>query len=733
MKIVFPICSLLLWALTLNASTVELTSGMVVRSSVSFTAKKYYINAPKESGVPVLIIEGKNIVVDFNGAILQGSNDIGRPDDMYGLAICIKKGSENILIKNANIHGYKIGILADSVRNLTIDQSDLSYNWRQHLQSNRLREDISDWMSYHNNENDEWLRYGAAIYLKNCNKATVTHTTVMDGQCALMMTKCDNAVIRDNIFSFNSGIGIGLYRSSNNTIYHNRLDYNVRGFSAGKYHRGQDSAALLLFEQCNNNIIAFNTATHSGDGFFLWAGQSTLDTGLGGCNDNLVYGNDFSCAPANGVEVTFSRNLIMKNIIMDCDYGIWGGYSYESDITDNTFANNRIGIAIEHGQDINIALNRFTKDQTAIKLWSGEKQPVDWIYSQKKNTSSRNYWIAANGFTMNPVAFDIMGTDTVVFSGNTRLDVDQHFVFGDDINNIDTSREDEVLDMDYQPDERIRKLGISERPAQILPEGKNEMRITEWGPYDFQYPLIWLKNIDSNGIYQFEILGPAGHWTIEHIDGFQLLEKGEGNFPSYLTAKADPGISDRTIRLNFTGPSFPDKFGNRQDSSVTRVFAYREFDPQTKWSVNWYNWDAEHDPGKDYAKFTEVLNGVPFHSAITDKVDFTWWGAVDKGLPADSFATVAVTKIQLKENNYYIGITADDYAKLYIDGKEVINAWDTAYTKPDENTHHHQLIRLSSGEHEFRIIQADRTGLSALQFYLYPEEKTKIVQPRGGM
>ena len=47
----------------------------------------------------------------------------------------------------------------------------------------------------------------------------------------------------------------------------------------------------------------------------------------------------------------------MKNIIKDCDHGSWGGYSYDTDITDNSFENNRIGIAIEHGQNINIALN----------------------------------------------------------------------------------------------------------------------------------------------------------------------------------------------------------------------------------------------------------------------------------------------------------------------------------------------------------------------------------------
>ncbi|MEO8174614.1 MAG: right-handed parallel beta-helix repeat-containing protein, partial [Sediminibacterium sp.] len=472
------VCLFIFSHLLLNAQTIDLKAGMVINASVTVNATRYYLDANSDLTKPLLTIEGNNITVDFNHAVLQGSNDKTRPDEFYGLSILVKKGSKNITIKNAQIHGYKVAILADSVTNLTIDHCDLSYNWRQQLQSNREREDISDWMSYHKNENDEWLRYGAAIYLKKCTQPVITNNFVTGGQCALMLTGCNKAQVNDNNFSFNSGIGVGLYRSSNNKIFHNRIDYNVRGYSDGKYKRGQDSAGFLVFEQSSHNIFAFNTATHSGDGFFLWAGQTTMDTGEGGCNDNFIYGNDFSYAPTNGIEVTFSNNLIMKNIIKDCDHGIWGGYSYDTDITDNTFENNRIGIAIEHGQNINIALNSFTGDKTGIKLWSREKQPDDWIYAKKRNTESRNYWIAANRFTGNQKAFDIMGTDTVVFSGNTKVMVDEILVVGDRTENLDTSREEEFMDIDYQKDERLKAIKDTQMPASIVPMGKNQMRIT---------------------------------------------------------------------------------------------------------------------------------------------------------------------------------------------------------------------------------------------------------------
>ena len=574
------VCLFLFLCPSLFAESVDLKAGMVIRTSVTINANRYLLNAAVNLEEPLLIIDGNDITVDFNHAVLQGSNDKSRPDEFYGLSILVKKGSKNIVIKNAEIHGYKVAILADSVKNITIDNCDLSYNYRQHLQSNREREDISDWMSYHKNENDEWLRYGAAIYLRKCIQLIITNNIVTGGQCALMMTGCEKAQVNDNNFLFNSGIGIGLYRSSNNRIYHNRIDYNVRGYSDGKYQRGQDSAGILVFEQSSNNIFAFNTATHCGDGFFLWAGQTTMDTGTGGCNDNFIYGNDFSYAPANGIEVTFSRNLIMKNIVKDCDHGIWGGYSYDTDITDNIFENNSIGIAIEHGQNINLVLNSFNKDRTGVKLWSGEKQPDDWIYAKKRNTGSRNYWIAANRFTGNRKAFDIMGTDTVVFSGNLKIMVDDNLVVGDRTENLDTSREDELLDMDYQKDDRLKTIKDTVLPGSLVPQAKNEMRITEWGPYDFKYPMLWLKDIDSTGLYHFEVLGANGNWQVEKLNGFEIINKGEGNFPSMIIAKVDHSIAERYIHLKYSGPSFHDQFGKIQDSLSSHFFSYKEFQPR---------------------------------------------------------------------------------------------------------------------------------------------------------
>jgi parallel beta-helix repeat protein len=163
-----------------------------------------------------------------------------------------------------------------------------------------------------------------------------------------------------------------MYRSNRNKVVYNRVIFNVRGYSDGVYNRGQDSAGILVYEQSSFNWFFWNDVTHGGDGFFLWAGQTTMDSGEGGCNDNIIYKNDFSFAPTNGIEVTFSRNNILGNIIKECDHGIWGGYSFNTKIRNNQFTDNRIGIAIEHGQDNHIYINQFDGNEEALRLWANK-------------------------------------------------------------------------------------------------------------------------------------------------------------------------------------------------------------------------------------------------------------------------------------------------------------------------------------------------------------------------
>src|SRR6266481_1379095 len=219
---------------------IELQPGMIITRSVRVVPKTYRL-----AGAPI-IVRGDNITVDFGGATLEGTDPQAEPDQARDTAIVIDGGT-NIRIVTANIHGYKVGILARGTRQLALRNNDLSDNWRPRLFSLLEHESLVDWLSFHHNEKDEWLRFGAALYLQDVQGGNISQNVVHRGMNGLLLVRSNGLKIQGNDFSFNSGLGVGLYRSSYDTIISNQLDYNVRGYSHGFYSRGQDSADLLIY------------------------------------------------------------------------------------------------------------------------------------------------------------------------------------------------------------------------------------------------------------------------------------------------------------------------------------------------------------------------------------------------------------------------------------------------------------------------------------------------------
>jgi parallel beta-helix repeat protein len=241
---------------------VSFQPGMVITRSVRIEPGTYRIAAPESIDSALIVIRGDRITVDFSGVRLEGIDPEADPDLATGVAVRID-GGDGVTVQGVTIRGYRFGILARRTRNLRILDSDLSYGWKPRLFSVATHESIVDWLSFHDNEEREWMRFGASIYLEDIQGGEVRRSRSIQGMNALLMTRTDSVLIQDNDFSYNSGLGIGLYRSSFNTLVRNRLDYDVRGYSEGVYQRGQDSAGLLLYEQSSHNVVASHPPTAS--------------------------------------------------------------------------------------------------------------------------------------------------------------------------------------------------------------------------------------------------------------------------------------------------------------------------------------------------------------------------------------------------------------------------------------------------------------------------------------
>jgi hypothetical protein len=769
--------------LTLKAKT-------TIKKSSLVSPKVYrFANTWEDGKKAAIYVKGDNITVDFAGATLEGTPQTTEPNERVGTGLLIS--GKNVTVKNLKIRGYKFGVMAFNAPGLKLYNVDGSYNWKQRLLSTLDREDGADWMSYHQNEKNEWFRYGAAIYLRGCDGVEVKGCRAVGGQNGLMMTECSKGLIWNNDFSFLSSLGIGLYRSSENRIMHNNVDWCVRGYSHGKWNRGQDSAGILIYEQSNKNVFAYNSVTHGGDGFFLWAGQTTMDTGKGGCNDNLLYGNDWSHAPTNGIEATFSRNNFVNNLILECWHGIWGGYSYETKVIGNVFSLNAQAIAWEHGQDNLLAGNTFYRDLEGVSLWMNKTQDPNWGYPKNRDTRSRDWTIVDNLFTNestnalrirdtlnakvlenrflnNGRLFLLEGSNPgFQFTQNDGAAPPQDVPAGNRIVLSDANKPkpatmhgsgNVILGLDPDTKSYLNRFNVSWNPwlnggpapkatrevgfgedlskpyapkplvggrNPFLKEGTLRGRrfilVDHWGPYDFKSPVLWPRGEVEDRHQVFELLGPRGSATIVDqvgcqieavsADGGATWKPSETSIPVpgfVRVAFGDAATIERKVTLEYRGGEVIDFRGIVTPKGKPFRFGFSQFFLPIDWTVKFFKWDAMTDPRTQHEAFMTLIGGEPLKTEKTSKLNYA--GNIPE-VPGDHFATVADGAFEVPAGGYFLNLTTDDGARVWVDGELVIkDAWK--YQGPTLYTAN---LKLSAGKHTIRVEHFEIDGYSVLK------------------
>ena len=682
----------------------EPSAGMVVTQSTRFRPGTYRLLPGADSAV--LVVRGDSITVDLTGVVFEGMPPTSDPDLAAGVAIRIE-GGRDVRIVGARIRGYKVGILARGTKGIEIRNSDLSHNWKPRLFSLVEHESLVDWLSFHNNEGNEWRRFGAAIYLDNVSGGLIQGNTVRQGMNALLMNRVDHLTIRDNNFSYNSGLGIGLYRSSDNLIVRNSVDFNIRGYSHGFYRRGQDSAGILLYEQSNNNIVALNSATHGGDGLFLWAGNTTMNTGQGGANDNVFYANDFSFAPANGMEATFSRNTFLANIAEGNDYGLWGGYSYESRIVANCFANNRYGIAIEHGQQNSIIGNSFLGDSTAIRLWGDSIQPSDWGYPKHRDTRSRDYVIERNAYQAVPRKFQLANSSGVQITDSASS--------APSAANRPSSSCDRIPQVPQDQRNLIPSLpGVpQEIPRQAIPRRhRSAIIVDEWGPYDYSAPKIWPAGDSTRATpLRLVVHGPAGRWSLIAQSGVQDVSASSGRTGDTIRVTPRPDSSGTwQVVLEYRGATTTSARGVRTAAGVPVRFSYERYEPPIAWQVKAWAWPDSLDPRRD-GNWQRLTSAPLLFERTWPRLDIMWYRPTIRELPQARFALEATGTVTLPQGEYTLRSISDDGIRVWVDGKLVIDNWDLHGSEID-------YASLSGGRHELRVQYFQIEGWAELRLDL---------------
>lgn len=677
----------------------------------------------------VIRVEASDITIEFApGSLLRGADAKTRPDEYRGCGIRIN-GRKNVTLRNAAVHRFWCGIHATGADGLTLENIDASDMRRAYLKSTPVAEDGGDWLWPHNNDAQEWRKnYGASICIENTKKATVSDCKVWHSQNALILDRVSESKVFDNDFSFNSAWGIAMWRSCRNVISRNALDFNVRGYSHMVYNRGQDSAGLLVFEQNNENVFAENSVTHGGDGFFGFAGREALgqappptpdfDYKRRGNNDNLLVHNDFSYAPAHGIEMTFSfgNRYIGNRLVGNAICGVWGGYSQDTLIAGNTFENNgemgygleRGGVNIEHGRGNKVVHNKFRENKCGVHYWwnpNAELMKNPWGLANEP--VSKDNLIAANEFYGDQLAFHFRGP-TEVTLGPNKIDNCKKEL---DAAAEATVTRDEKVKVEPFAEPKYPVFG-KKRPvgARKLLYGRENIIMTEWGPWDHSSPLV--RAAEAGGLSRaYEFFKMPGAPAVE-LDG-----KG-------LTAKTIPSVKaggPTRYEISAAGPgvypySFVVKAGEFSKTVEGTILAI-------EWDAVFFKWEVDprenldgwrklaESPGAVKTKLDRMTLKYAFGGPSDQKVSDALTSAK---LGGDHFGMIARAKLSLGPGTWKLSTTSDDGIRVVVDGKPVIEDW--TWHPPKRNDGQFTLSERKTIEMVVEHFEID--GYSTLEFDL---------------
>jgi hypothetical protein len=642
----------------------------------------------------VIVIENaRNVVLDLDGVSLRGTKPGTDLDRNEGLGIVLRD-CEDVTVRGGTLGGYKVCIAAFGCSDLRLENIAFDGWYGMRLLSTSVAENEADWLWPHENDDGEWMEnYGAAIALTDCEAVTIQGCRGRHGQNGILLTRTDDCTIFDCDFSFLSGWGLAMYRASHNKVSRCIFDYCVRGYSHDVYWRGQDSAGILMFERSCDNVFVECSATHGGDGVFLYGGNDTVkgrafergEMDAGGSDRNVWYACDFSYAVANGIEATFSSdNWAIGNKLSGAhQHGVWGGYSARMVVLENEIANViGGGVSIEHGQECAIVGNVIQDDDIGVELWWDEDpELVGGPFGEHRDTSSRGHWISGNTFDGNARDLAISMTKDLVYRDNA------------------TSSTRGTLAIEGVTATDVEGRNIEPRPSMASPDGR------------FPSGHIRESTIVTAAIEEPEIVARAREWSPPTSAGKLVTSTAERGEKAGLD----------TIVMGEWGP-----WDFRSGDPKPRQAAPGGLFAGARWSVAWFRWAPEEparpgvakkgsDPRVDLERW-RALAGTPVATAYVAQWTDPWGASkeVRDLVGRAHFGLVATTTLDVEEGGKHrLTVTSDDGVRVLVDGEVVLENW--TWHGPTRDI---ADIELAAGAHEVELEYFQIDGAVALSLEL---------------
>jgi parallel beta-helix repeat protein len=673
-----------------DAKATTLRPGLTVtRSPTIARDSTLRADAPATGGL--ITVKGKNIVVDFRNAVIRsGRDEIRARDTLEGTGILVE-GSENVVLKNVNVQGFRFNIRVIDSKNVRVEGCEVGNS--RAIRMMRGGRPVDTFLVLR--DPNVWREYGAGIWIERSSGCRIERSRGAGGTIGAALVDSTACTVHDNDFSFCGGWGVGLARTKRSVVSWNRLDFVNRVWAGGW---GGDSAAIGVADDCDENYFVGNSMTHGGDGFFLSnrndIGPVDAATGFfapqGGSDRNVIAYNDGSWSPANAFEGTFSiGNVYYRNVANDSGYGFWLGFSSESLLIENQiFRNRNDGIAIEHGRGTRVAGNHFADNgQSAIHLWASPQK-------ERAPFPSTRIDIRGNTIERSPWAYRLEGSTDVAVTADRVTDARlPQFAFA--------SREPADAVEAFRGTAACRRVeeiaktkpkGFRSYAETGLPQGLEWVQPDEFGPRDFRGKPAHYRLVDP-GTLEIRLIDSAA--TLQVSEWAELRKSPTRN--SYLvTARTEDGAAgeERPVVVMVRGKG---------------AMEIREILRTAVWDMSWYSWRGM--TYEDRPAWNRLFASKPLLTQKSRILGGEWSGrAPAPGLPADHFALVATTRLRVTAGRYSVGTLSDDGIRVFVDGKLVIDRWNHHGATPDT-----AVVELTEGVHALRVEYCQESGGAVLR------------------
>jgi hypothetical protein len=270
-----------------------------------------------------------------------------------------------------------------------------------------------------------------------------------------------------------------------------------------------------------------------------------------------------------------------------------------------------------------------------------------------------------------------------------------------------TPRREKLAPAVWDPMRRPQGLGYAPRPLPDAMDVWSDARtkrdrsaiiMNEWGPFDWQSPMLWPTDSSRAVPLRLRVVGPPGAWTLTSRRGIATLSAMRGRVGDTIVVTPERGSeSDWSLTLEYRGRATVSPRGDRRGAGVPYEFSYERFEPPTTWDVGFYPWaDSASDPRSRREAFAALTRRAAAASQRVPRLDYMWYRPTITGVPQTNFAIVATTTVTLAAGTYTLRSISDDAIRVWVDDSLAIDNWT-----PHESEVN--AVDIGPGTHRLRV------------------------------